>query len=379
MTHRRFPRSDIVSLLDAGQRYNLAESTTRDLTLRDLVDLVGEDRLLDLPLSYGSAQGLPSLREAIGQHLNVSPAKVLTTQGTALGMAMLALELCAEGSEVLLFRPCFPPAKDMLLGVSAKVRELHLDFSTNFAVDLGKFADALSPATALVSIASPQNPTGIVTPPEVLRQMLEVMANRAPKARLFVDETYIDATYDDCRISSAASLDERVIVGSSLSKAHGTPGLRTGWLVLHDAELLERLITAKLNLVVSGSPLDETLAACVLENAGALMAPRRPFLATALRMVETWRSQHSHLVDWVRPQGGALCVMRLREDRFSDEEVRLFWDRLPDRELQLAPGTWFGLSAREFRLGFAFLSHEDLEQGLNALGYFLEETGPNLP
>ncbi len=93
------------------------------------------------------------------------------------------------------------------------------------------------------------------------------MRRLAPEAYLFIDETYRDATYGDEPLpGSAALLGPRVITGASVSKAYGAPGLRVGWLTVRDAGLRERLTIAKMNTVISCSPLDETLAAVVIEN-----------------------------------------------------------------------------------------------------------------
>jgi len=55
--------------------------------------------------------------------------------------------------------------------------------------------------------------------------------------------------------------------------------LRTGWLTVREPDLRERLVVAKMNTVISGSPLDETLAAAVIENRDRLLEPHRRLLA----------------------------------------------------------------------------------------------------
>jgi aspartate/methionine/tyrosine aminotransferase len=200
-----------------------------------------------------------------------------------------------------------------------------------------------------------------------------------------VDETYREAVYGDALAPpSAASLDPRVVVGTSVSKAHGAPGLRVGWLTVRDADLYDRLKVAKLNTVISGSVVDETLAVVVLRHRDALLTTRRDLLARGLSEVETWHSRERHRVDWVRPDGGALCCMRLRRDVFSATAIEGFWQGLPDVELQLAPGSWFGEGSAVFRLGFGYLPPEVLVEALGALsnamdGALGEGSGAVLP
>ena len=194
------------------------------------------------------------------------------------------------------------------------------------------------------------------------------MRSRAPRARLFVDETYRDATYgDELPPPSAAALDDLVITGGSVSKAHGAPGLRVGWLTVRDSRLRERLTIAKMNTVISGSPLDETLAAAVLAHREEILGPRRALLATGRDKLATWVGGQRGLVEWVKPDGGALCCLRLNPAAFDKAGVDRFWTALPKAELQIGDGAWFGESSSVLRLGFGYLPIEILPAALDAL------------
>ncbi len=371
----RFPHNEIISLLDVNRRFNLAESTAQDLTLGELLDLAGETSIRNLRLGYATSAGDPTLRAAIAGANGVHQDDVITTQGTALGLFLLALELCRPGDEAVLVTPCFPPSRDALIGIGASVTDVPLDFDNGFRLDIARIEPALSSRTRLVSLASPQNPSGITTPLSAIRQLLELMARKAPDAFLFVDETYREAVYGDNEPTpSAGSIDRRVITGSSISKALGAPGLRTGWLTVRDPDLCTRVVTAKLNTVISGSVLDEALAAVLLHNRQRVLAPRRVLMSTALQLLDAWCAAEADHIEWVRPDAGALCCMRLRSDAFSESAVDRFWTSLPDHDLQLAEGDWFTTSRRTFRLGFGYLPTELLPSALVALSHVLETT-----
>ena len=232
-----------------------------------------------------------------------------------------------------------------------------------------------------MSIASPQNPSGVRTPLSEIEAILGLMRRKAPAARLFVDETYRDATYGDAPPPpSAASLDAAIVTGGSVSKAHGAPGLRVGWLTVRDADLRARLVTAKVNVVLSGSPLDETLAAAVLEKRETILGARRGLLAAGVAMVADWVAGQKGLVDWVRPEGGALCCLRLDPAAFDAAGMARFWAALPDAGLQLADGGWFGESSRVLRLGFGYLPLAVLPDALEALaGALKSSASPSAP
>jgi aspartate/methionine/tyrosine aminotransferase len=369
----RFPRNEIISLLDVNRPLNLAESTSQDLTVGELLDLAGLDRIRDLKLGYGTSAGSLALREAIAEGCGVPAEQIITTQGTALGLFLLAFEVCRAGDEAVLATPCFPPSRDCLVGAGVDVREIKLSFENGYRLDLDQIDASLSSKTKLVSIASPQNPAGVQTSRADIEKLLVLMERRSPEAILFVDETYREAAYgDDAVADSFAALDARIVTGASVSKALGAPGLRTGWLTVADADLRARLTVAKMNTVISGSVLDETLATVLLRHREGVLASRRRLLAGALGELAHWCESERERVEWVRPDAGALCCVRLRAEAFDEAAVSRFWDLLPGHDLQLASGAWFGESSRVFRLGFGYLPPARLESALSALSSALD-------
>ena len=369
----RFPYNEIISLLDVNRPFNLAESTSQDLTLGDLMDLADVESLRGLKLGYGSSAGSTVLREEISRSCGVPVEQIITTQGTALGLFLLAYEVCRPGDEAVLATPCFPPSRDCLLGAGARVREVELSFDTGYRLDPGMIGASLSPKTRLVSIASPQNPSGVSVPRAAIEELLKLIESACPEAVLFVDETYREATYGDAvPAESVAGLHPRVVTGASVSKALGAPGLRTGWLTVPDAELRSRIAVARMNIVISGSVLDEAFAAVLLLHKEAVLGPRRLLLAQALRQLAGWCEGERRRIDWVRPDAGALCCLRLRVDAFDRAAVTRFWDVLPSHDVQLAPGTWFGEGPRVFRLGFGYLPPDKFGPALAALSAALD-------
>jgi aspartate/methionine/tyrosine aminotransferase len=369
----RFPYNEIISLLDVNRPFNLAESTSQDLTLGELLDLPGLENVRDLKLGYGRSTGSPALRQEIADACKVPAEFVLTTQGTALGLFLLAFEVCRAGDEAVLATPCFPLSRDSLLGAGVTVREVKLSFENGYRLDLAQVEACLTSRTKLVSIASPQNPSGVRMLRADIEKLLELMDRLSPDALLFVDETYREASFgDDPMVESFAGLDPRIVTGASVSKALGAPGLRTGWLTVPDADLRSRLTIAKMNTVLSGSVLDEALAAALLRNRAGVLEPRRRLLASALDVLLNWCQTERGRIEWIRPDSGALCCLRLRADVFDDAAVSRFWALLQEHDLQLASGRWFGEADRVFRLGFGYLPASKLKPALAALSSSLD-------
>src|SRR5262249_27396394 len=146
-------------------------------------------------------------------------------------------------------------------------------FDGAYQLNLVDLDRQLSERTRLVSLASPQNPSGVAVPAKTLGALLDVMRQRCPEAYLLVDETYREASYGDDPIgASAVALSPKVVSVASLSKCHGAPGLRLGWAIARDPMLRRELVTAKFNTVICCSPLDEVLALKVFEQRDRIIA-----------------------------------------------------------------------------------------------------------
>lgn len=130
----------------------------------------------------------------------------------------------------------------------------------------------------------------------------------------------------------------------------------------------------KFHTVISCSPVCEALALQVLAQRERIMAERRQHLAAGLARTVAWVQEHQELVEWVQPDAGALCCVRLKPAVFNDAAVRRFYDVLASAGVRVANGTWFGDEARVFRLGFGLLAMPDLSVALHVLATVLQHT-----
>ena len=367
----RFIHNDIISLTGRAPRFDLAESVGPDLRLGNLL---GPDTADELRLGYATPAGDPALRAAIAAVHGVDPNDVVVTVGGMHALFLTGYILCGRGEEAIIATPVFPPARDTLLSVGAALRRLPLEFDEGYRLDPGRLTVLLSPATRLVCLASPQNPSGVALPAEVLRTLLSEMEARCPEGFLLLDETYRQAVYNDDDVAqSAASLSPRVIVTGSLSKCHGAPGLRIGWAIVRDKTLREQMVLGKFNTVIANSTIDEMLGLRVLTQADAIIAARRKHLGEGLARTAAWVERNAALVEWVKPDAGALCCVRLRSDQFDQAAVARFHAALAALDARVGDGTWFGEEARVFRLGFGLLPIPELELALGVLSATLQE------
>jgi aspartate/methionine/tyrosine aminotransferase len=364
---RQFPASPITALIDEKPRYNLGESVAPDLTIAELLGTAGLTDLAEVKLGYGTSAGSADLRALVAGRHGIADDQVLITTGAAAALFLVAL-LAGDG-EILVGRPSYPPALDAVAGLGATVVTVTSRFEDGYRIDLEAFAAKLSPRTRLVSVASPQNPCGVAFRPDEIEWMLAAMSRACPEALLLIDETYREATYGGAApAGSFAGTSPRVLTCGSLSKAHGAPGLRIGWLTTVDASLAEELRLAKFNSSLACGTLDEFLAGRLLARADQVLAARGAFLAEARGIVERWIKGHAGRLDWLPPEAGAMCCMQLDPGAFGPADVGRFHACLERERTLVARGPWFGDTEHVFRLGLGYEPLDRLEQGLDIIG-----------
>lgn len=368
---KRFASNDILSLTGQPMRYDLAESVGPDIVLGDLVA-----GLEHYAIGYGTAEGDSSLRAVLAELHGVNADDIIVTVGGMQSLFLLAFILCDPriGDRVTTTRPLFPNARTCMEAVGAKVDEVSVTFDSGYRLDLEAVRATLGPSTKLVSLATPQNPSGVALQTQEVEALLRLMDEFCPDAFLLLDETYREAVYgDDDMRPSFVTLDNRIVSCASLSKCHGAPGLRIGWTVTKNKDLKEQLKLGKFNTVIACSTVDELLALRVLEKRRDILDQRKHHLAKGLRMVEAWVAEHGRWLEWIKPDAGALCCLRLRPDIFDGDMVVQFHTILQENDTRVGLGAWFGDEPNVFRLGFGLLPMDDLEEALSRLGKALRD------
>jgi aspartate/methionine/tyrosine aminotransferase len=359
----RFPPAPMAELVDLPCRYDLAESTSPPLLLGELLTPEARDRLDALSIGYGTTPGDAELRTLVAKDFAVDPDQVLLTTGGIGAMFLLAFVTLEAGDHAVVTTPCFPPARAVPESLRAEVTAVPLSFDAGYRLDVDAVLAAVRPRTRLVSLASPQNPSGVRMAAADLADLVAGLASVAPDAVVLVDETYRDGAYDGAVPPSAAALGPQVVTTSSLSKAYGAPGLRVGWLTATSGPLYERLRRAKFNTLISASGVDEMLALEVLRQRSRVLEARRSVLRAGLATLSSWAASQP-LVSLLPPDAGALCCLRLA----PSVDPGRFYDALASLDTRVSRGSWFFESDRVFRLGFGHLPPDLFAAGLDRLG-----------
>src|SRR5262249_59833273 len=108
------------------------------------------------------SSGAAALRDQTAPRHGVGSGQVLTTSRAASALCLMVL-LVGDGESVL-GAPCFPPTLDVVRGIGADIRTVRARFGDRYRIDADGVRRQLSPATSLVMLASPQNPSALAIP-----------------------------------------------------------------------------------------------------------------------------------------------------------------------------------------------------------------------
>lgn len=344
-------------------RVNLAESSMRDRTLAGLgmdpADLSG------LLLQYADHRGSLAARQAIAADGDgIAPDDVLLTVGAAGALFLAATALLERGDRLVAASPNYASNLETPRAIGAEIAPLRLQFEDGWRVDLDRLEALLADGAKLVSLTTPHNPTGAEIAMGDLRTII-ALAERAG-AWLLVDETYRELASEPGPL--AASLGERVISVSSLSKTYGIPGIRVGWAVCRDRGLMTTLLAAQEQAALSHSVLDMAVAEWVLARRETFLPDVREQVVRRRAMVRDWIAADGRF-EWVEPSGGVVCFPRIADPRV---DARAFFARLQERGVFVGPGWWFEQPDRHFRLGYGYPTDTELADGLAALSATLD-------
>jgi histidinol-phosphate aminotransferase len=180
---------------------------------------------------------------ATASRLGVSTDEVQLTNGLDEGLlAVSIVTLRSHGSvrpqpdlntspEAIVVVPAFDMYAACADAAGGRVVEVPLN--ADFSFPLAAVQRAITPATRLIFLTSPNNPTGLCIP---RTDVLEV-ARSAPDAIVLVDEAYADFAGESLIHDRAARGIPNLLIGRTFAKAYGLAGLRAGALIGSPATL----------------------------------------------------------------------------------------------------------------------------------------------
>jgi aspartate aminotransferase len=329
---------------------------------------------------YTPAAGIPDLRKAVAADyarrtsLAVTPAQVVVSNGAKHALHNVFTAVLDPGDEVIVPTPYWVSYAELIKLSGATPVLLPTRLEDDFKLHPDALRAALTPATRMLLLCTPSNPTGVVYSADELRGLADV----AIEADLAVvsDEIYDQLVFDGGSAVSFPTLrpglESRTVVVAGVSKTYSMTGWRIGWTIAPEP----------LSKAIGNLQSQETSNPCSVSQHAALAALSGPqeCVAEMCRAFERRRdlvSSRLAALPGVRlPRiGGAFYAFFdiqpiLRRGRDGITTSMQWCEALLEREhVALVAGSAFGAEGH-VRMSFA-ASEEKLAEGIDRIARFI--------
>jgi aspartate/methionine/tyrosine aminotransferase len=330
-----------------GIDFNLAASTGPTWTVNDILALSDDEtrhRFLNHNLVYSRPAGADSLREAIAEMQRVPVETVRIVTGASEALVALMWLAAEPGANVIIPLPGFTTFSALPESLGLETRYYRVRRENGFRIDLDEIKRLADSKTKLILVNSPHNPTGATISDGEMEALHDFTAERG--IQLVSDEVY-HPIYHGRQTKSAARLPHATVI-ADLSKAFSIAGVRTGWMIEHDAQRRQQYWTARAYFSISNTTIGEILSEIAIRNRDAVLGKAQETATRNLKLLERFMADHREVLGWIPPQGGMTAFPWL----VSGENARPFCQAAAERGILLAPGDCFDTPSH-FRLGFA--------------------------
>ena len=331
---------------------------------------------------YSPVAGIPELREAIAYKLNVEnglaykAAEVVAANGTKQAINNAILSVIGPGDEVIILAPYWVSYEASVKLAQGTPVVLHSDVSENYKVPASRIAAAITPATKMIMLNSPCNPTGAVWSRVELEQ-IAALVRAHPKLMVLADEIYEYILFDGEMVSFGSLPDmlERTITLNGFSKGFAMTGWRLGYAA---APLPIAQAMARMQSVISAGANQFVQRAAVVALQGhrddvramnEQYRARRDFVLAHLRAIDGVVNADIPATFYAFPDVSAL--LGKKSGNHVIENTEQLCDYLLEQfGVSIVPGSAFGAEG-SIRLSFA-ASDADLKKALQRIAQGLQ-------
>lgn len=325
---------------------------------------------------YSLTAGIPELREFIAARCNekyglgVTPADILITTGSQQALDLIAKITLDPGDGVIVEEPGYLGALQTFMQYAPTFHPVALNEE---GLDVAGLAAALeAPRVKFIyTVPNFQNPTGLTYSIENRNKVYETIKDK--NVILIEDDPYGELRFDGKTLPyiAAGRYDNCILLGSFSKTA--TPGMRVGYLVCKNAELLEAIATAKESSDVHTSVLSQYVLYDYLTHNdydGHIAEIRALYQSQCSIMLDAMAECFPASISYTKPDGGMFIWCTLPEGRTALD----FFYQAVERKVAVAPGDPFYVApkaVRTFRLNYTNASPDEIREGIRRIGALL--------
>ena len=325
---------------------------------------------------YAPAAGIPDLRQTLAdqyhQHgvlSDANAAQVVVSPGGKYSCYLAILATCGPGDEVIIPAPFWVSYPEMVKLAGATPKIIFAGDNQGFKVSASQIEEALTPASKLIILNSPSNPTGCLYEKSEMEQIVELACRK--DLLVMSDEIYEYLLYDGSTHHRPASFSteaaERVITVSGFSKTFSMTGWRLGTLVANPT-ISKAVASLQSQTTSNATTFSQYGALAAVQNWSSAMDAVNEMLVhfdrRRLKLLDGLNAIDG--ISCLRSQGAFYLFPKISEMGMSSEE---FSDQLLEKEkVAVVSGHAFGADGY-IRLSYA-TSDEIIENGLSRISRF---------
>jgi len=348
-------------------------------------DEIVQDMIRNLPASagYTDSKGLFAPRKAVMHYTQEKHIAGVTVDDVYLGNGaseLIAFSLNAlldAGDEILVPAPDYPLwTAAVSLSGGTPVHYL-CDEQSDWLPDLADLRRKITPATRGIVVINPNNPTGALYPPDLLKEIVDIA--RRHHLIVFADEIYDKTLYDGQSHTSIASLADDVlfVTFNGLSKNYRACGYRAGWVVVSGDKRNASDYIEGLNMLSSMRLCANTPGQLAIQTALGGYQSIKDLVAPGGRLTKQRDLAHQLLtsipgVSVVKPKAALYMFPRLDPKIYPIADDQQFaYELLAEEKVLIVQGTGFNWPRPDhFRLVF-LPNADDLTDAIGRIERFL--------
>lgn len=329
----------------------------------------------DSLFQYSITAGLPELRQYIANRynekfgLNLTIDHILITTGSQQALDLISKVLLNEGDGVIVEKPSYLGAIQAFSQYQPAFYPVDL---TENGLDIGQLKEALQNQVKFIyAIPDFQNPTGLTYSAENREEICELLKEH--DIVLVEDDPYGELRFDGERLPyiGAGKLPNSIVLGT-FSKTV-TPGMRTGFIISQNTELLKHISVAKEASDLHTNIFSQYLIWDYLEHNDYdqhIAKIRELYKKQAQAMISAMDKYFPKTVTYTKPHGGMFLWVTLPE---GVSAMELFPKAL-ENKVAFVPGDPFYINMKNvntMRLNYTNADSQTIEEGIRKLGELL--------
>jgi aspartate aminotransferase len=330
-------------------------------------------------VKYTPTDGTPSLKKAIVRYTeenyfrSIAPENIIVTTGAKQSLYNILFSIIDPQDEIIILAPywvSYPEMVKMMYGIPVIVASK----DGTFYPRMEDILEAVTGYTKAIIINSPNNPSGVVYPPEFITEVVEFCESKG--IYLIMDDIYHKLVFDGVEAVPGYTFSRKdiestqIIVANGVSKLYGMTGFRIGW-VIAPRRLVEVMTNIQAQMTSSPATILQSAAEGALNGLQSYVESLRLTIQNNRNVVMEELKTFTG-IRVTKPEGTFYCLPDFRA--YGNDSVELSNFLLRKALVVTVPGKEFGMEGY-IRLSFAG-TVKDITEGIARMKWALDPNSP---